>query len=177
VPKWTASLGPLEEELLVCAASGKMFDPRPSDARPMKDWGSERTIRAEVLAHLLVETEWAIQPKGVEIRAVKIEGHLDLEAATVRCPLYLKSCYLDDDRPVSLDLATFPTLALLRCYLPGLSGISLTVTKGLDLSRSVLTESLNLTQAAIGGGLYCRATRLKGVDAQGFAFSGDGMTG
>lgn len=68
----------------------------------MEEWGSDRTVRAEVLRHLLVEQKWPVHTEGVVMRRVRISGHIDLDSATVRWPVRLKECYLDTDEAVVL---------------------------------------------------------------------------
>ncbi|MGW7055111.1 hypothetical protein [Streptomyces sp. NPDC054887] len=134
------------------------------DRSTMPAWGAERTIRADVLRHLLVEPQWAVHARGVRLRAVKISGHLDLESATLRCPLVCEDCFFDSPEPVTLDYATASYVALLRCSLASLAGDALVVTKDLDLNGSlfeggavrlpgaVITGQLSLR----GGGVYRR---------------------
>jgi hypothetical protein len=174
--RWSGGLEPPEEQLLSCAESGKQYFPGPWAGQPMEDWGPERTIRAEVLRHLLVDAEWPVHDKGVEIRRARISGPLDLEGATVRWPLWLEHCYLDASAPVALDSATVPWLAFLGCRLAGISATTLVVTKGLSLNRSTLTGPVLLSNANITGGLRCHGTELTGEDSDGYALNGTQMT-
>ena len=153
---WTSSLEPLEQNLLSCAASGRRFAPG----------GLAPTIRAEVLKHLLVETEWPMHAKGVEMRGVVIDGDLELESAAVRCAVWLSRCVLAS---VDLNLGTVPSLMLTGCTAVGLSAISLVVTKGVDLSKSTFTGPVNFVDASITGGLYCADTTLEGDEGNGYA--------
>jgi hypothetical protein len=177
VATWSGGLEPAEERLLACAESGALYHPGPPPpGRPMTDWGPDRTIRAAMLRHLLVEDEWKVHAKGLEIRRARISGPLDLEAATVRCPVWLENCYLDATELIALDSATAPLLAFLACHMPGLSAGTLTVTKGLMLSRSLLTGPLLLSDACIAGGLKCYGTRLTGSDSDGHALVASRVT-
>ncbi len=138
----------------------------------MKAWGPERTIRAPVLQHLLVEKKWTVHPKGVQMRGVKIKGVLDLEAATLRCPLRLEKCYLDG---VILNYATVSLLEIKGCYLlAGLSGYELLAAKGLNLDGLTSTGRVSLISADITGQLLCRGAVLVGANA-GYALVADGM--
>ena len=140
----------------------------------MGAWGEERVVRAEVLRYLLVGDEWPVAAKGVRLRGVRISGHLDLEAATVRCPLSLESCYLDAGEPVCLDHATVPRLILTRCQLPGLTGRMLSARE-VDLSGSILTGPLVVLGADITGQFSCRGTQLTGTGSHGSALVANGM--
>jgi hypothetical protein len=64
--------------------------------------------------------------EGVRLRAVRISGLLDLEAADLRCPLLLDGCYLDATEPLCLDQASASRVTLTRCQPAGLSGKMLT---------------------------------------------------
>jgi hypothetical protein len=154
-------LRPAENEMVTAVARGeKLSYPGPFGLAAMRSWGPSRTIRAAALRHLLVEDEWQVQARGVHLRGVRISGHLDLEGATLRCPLRLDHCYLPGLQPVNLDYATAPLLALTRCHLTGLRGDLLTVIRDLDLAASKFTSHATLRGAHITGGLNCRGTRL-----------------
>jgi len=154
---WRAggSLEVAEKLMLECAASGETLngvdDPSLPDPGADQLKAAPRTVRAAVLRHLLTETNWAVHPKGVRLRRVRISGLLDLEAAAVRCPLWLEDCDLDDPRPIVLDYATAPLLVLHRCRIAGLSGDNLAVAANLDLRGSVFAGSVILSGARIGG--------------------------
>src|SRR5689334_7413642 len=104
----------LEEQMRAKAATGELLDGGggPFDLAAMQLWGKERAVTAAVLRDLLVEGHWPVHTKGVRLRGVKISGLLDLEGATLRCPLFLDSCYLDADDPACLDHATASRVAL-----------------------------------------------------------------
>ena len=151
-----------ERELLAAAAAGEIAGPAecPFDLAA-NAWGPDRTVRAAVLRHLLISDDWPVDAKGVRIQGVEISGHLDLEAATLRCPLRLEDCYLSSVVPVKLDCARASLLALTGCRLGGLTGDALVVTNGLDLHGSTFTGQLLLTDADITGGLDFRGGKLE----------------
>ena len=174
--KWSQGLEPTEEKLLFCVETGEQYYPgRPPAHQPMEEWGPDRTIRAEMLRHLLVEQEWPVHARGVVLRRVRITGLLDLESATVRCPVRLKECYLDADEPLLLESATVSVLDIQECRLAGLSAGRLVATKGVDLSLSTFTQPVQLTDADVSGGLYCDGATLTGIDSDGYAFMGSRM--
>ncbi|MGO9217764.1 MAG: hypothetical protein ACLP5E_08355 [Streptosporangiaceae bacterium] len=105
---------------------------------------------------------------------MRISGPLDLEAATVRCPLRLENCYLDNPTPVILDYATVTLLAVTGCLLAGLTGDRLVVTRGIDLTGSTLTGPLLLRGADITGQLSCRGAELVSADGEGNALAPKG---
>jgi hypothetical protein len=109
----------------------------------MQPWGEERTVPAAVLRHLLIGKDWPVDARGVRLRGIRISGRLDLQAATLHCPLHLDSCILDAQL-VCLDQAAATVLTITGCHLAGLTGEALTA-KTLDLSGSTLTGQLRLT--------------------------------
>lgn len=168
---------PLEEEMRAKAAAGELLDcgAGPFDLPAMQLWGEERAVSAAVLRYLLVGGQWPVHAKGVRLRGVKISGLLDLEGATIRCPLSLESCYLDADDPACLDHATASRVALTGCQLAGLTANMLTASE-IDLSRSTLrTGPLSLMYANITGELICSGARLNGTDSDLNALVAGGM--
>ncbi|HYB88718.1 MAG TPA: hypothetical protein VEC76_17870 [Streptosporangiaceae bacterium] len=168
---------PLEEEMRAKAAAGELLDcgGGPFDLAAMQLWGEERAVRAAVLRDLLVGGQWPVHAKGVRLRGARISGLLDLEGATLRCPLSLDSCYLDAADPACLDHATASRVALTRCQLTGLNANMLTARQ-LDLSCSTLrTGPLSLMCASIADELICSGARLNGTDADLNALVAGGM--
>lgn len=156
-------LEPIEHRMIRAAATGEPLGPDNCAAEPMA------TIRAAVLCHLLSDKKWPVSAKGVQLHGLRVDGQLDLEAATLRCPLRLEDCSIGGSEPVNLDYASLSLLTFVRCTLPGLSGRSLSVSKNLDLRGSTLTGPLLLQGADVAGDLDCSGTELDGV---GFAFYG-----
>jgi hypothetical protein len=165
---WRPSHGltAIESEMLVAAATGGLVDRAggPFDLDAMKRWGQDRTIRALVLRYLLVVADWPVHAKGVHLCGVRISGQLDLEAATLRCPLRLERCYLPEPVPVNFNYASASLLTLTDCYLAGLRGNSLVVTKDLDLSGSEFKSELRLVGANIAGQFNCSRAKLTNYD-------------
>ena len=170
------ALTPLEDRMVASAAAGKLVDlgADPLHLAEMQTWGEERIVRAAVVQYLLVAGQWPVDAKGVRLRGVRITGHLDLEAAVIRCPRSLDCCYLDADEPACLDYATASRVTLTGCRMAGLTGKMLTARE-LDLSRSTLTGPLRLPAADITGTLRCSGAQLTGRDSDGNVLDGDGM--
>ena len=166
-----------EVDMLRLAETGDQLylDKGPFDLPAMQNWGPERTIRAAALRQLLIGQQWPVDPKGVRLRGLRISGRLDLEAATLRCPLHLEDCYLDGPGPVVLDYATVSLLTFMGCYLAGLAGKSLTVTKDLDLTGSTFTGPLRLISAGITGSLNCSGAQLTAASHDGNALAASRM--
>jgi hypothetical protein len=85
-----------------------------------------------VLRHLLVEEEWPVHAKGTKLRGLRITANLDLEAATLRCPLRLEHCYFSNPWPVNFHHASASLITLTGCCLAGLRAGYLTVTTEFD---------------------------------------------
>ena len=183
-------LEPLTQRIRVAAAAGKPLDllgpDEPLaliDEDTMRARGEHQTIQARELAHLLLHPNWRMQASGVHLRGVKIEGQFDLKAVKLRWPLHFEDCYFDDKFLVNFDYAEVSLLAFIRCRLAGLSGTSLTVAKGLDLTGSVFGRALTLPDAAITGRFCGTDAQLKGVPSdrrsaaarQGYALDADGI--
>ena len=170
---------PPEQALLDHAVAGMRLDLAGDgrvDHESMNEWGPARTVRAVVLRQLLVEPQRPVHSKGVRLRGARISGRLDLESATVRCPLLLEDCYLDGPESVVLDYATVHLIVLSRCrVVGGLTADLLVVTKGLDLGGSAFEGVVRLLGAEITGQLSFRGAKLTGTDIEGNALVGDGM--
>jgi hypothetical protein len=165
-----------EEEMCACAAAGDVLDrgegPFPLDA--MRAWPAERTVRAAVLRHLLIDQKWPVDPEGIRLRGVQIVGPLDLQAATLRCPLWLDSCYVAAEELVCFDHTVAREIAFINCHLPGLTG-ELLIARALNLKGSTLSGPLLLRDADIAGYVSCRGVQLVGRDEYGDAFGADGI--
>lgn len=88
-----------ESKVRVAAATGTVVDLRVGDSdidSPEKwsEWGTERTVRAEVIADLLIGGGEAasMAVRAVRLQGARITGELNLEATTLRCPLALLDC-------------------------------------------------------------------------------------
>jgi hypothetical protein len=151
------------------------------DAPKDADWSEERTVRAQVLYQLLTGkgppnagADWDIAPRAVRVRGARIVGQLDLEAATLRCPLELVGCWLDHDAgPVLLREAKAPAIRLLGCWLPvGLDAGQVTTRGDVDLRRCRVQGAVRLIGGHVGGQLLLSGGKFRNeggtaVDAGG----------
>ncbi|MGW7719187.1 hypothetical protein ACWGKK_33510 [Streptomyces chartreusis] len=158
--------------MLTRVAAGKLADlslGADLSQSDMRAWGAERIVRAAVLRHLLVENQWPVQSKGVRLRGVRVDGPLDLESCTLRCPFECTDCFFDSSsEPIRLDFATASLVALDHCALAGLTGDTFVATKRLDLRRSwVLSGPVCLPGAEIAGPLSLQGARLSGTNPDG----------
>jgi hypothetical protein len=153
-------LGPVEAAMLECAASGQVLDGTDAGTGSGSPGVGGDAVRADVLRNLLIADDWPVDPKGVRLHGVRIDGRLDLEAATVRCPLVMVDCDLVDPNPVAFNRATIPLLNLRKCRLAGFSGDSITVAGNLALSESQFTGPVVVTGARIGGAMQFSGTQI-----------------
>lgn len=167
-----------EQKLLTAVIAGSLADLRTSRTtnHPSqgKRWGTGRHVRAALLAELLTGRRIAGEDhkRAVKLCGARITGRLDLEGATLTCPLLLHACYLDE--PVNLDEATTLSIKMTGCLIPGLTGRQLRTKGDLNLSGARLTASyLSLLGAHIGGCLDLRATSL--ANPGGYALSADNL--
>jgi hypothetical protein len=182
---WTGRLEWPEKSLIRHAVTGEIRDlghgsapgkdQAPLGLEEMQAWGADRTIRAEVLRHLLVESEWPVHVKGVWLRGARITGPLDLESATLRCPLVLEDCYFESEQPVVVDYATVARLCLVRCRLAGLTADTVVVNKEVDLTRSTFSGAVSLISANIDSQLICRGATITGTGTDGCALVADSV--
>jgi hypothetical protein len=185
LPDWDGPLHAPEQAMIQHAVTGEVLDllgggiqpddQAPAELEEMQAWGADRNIRAEVLRHLLVHFQWPVHAKGVRLRGARISGRLDLESATLRCPLVMEDCYFDSERPLVLDYATVSLLRLVRSRLAGLTADRVTVTKEIDLIRSTFTGTVILLGARITGQLICRDVKITGTDTNHNALVADGV--
>jgi hypothetical protein len=119
----------------------------------------------------------------LKLRGARIRGSLDLEAATLICPVVLQGCFFE--QPVVLKEARGESLCLHGCYLPGLNAEQLTTRGNLELNawRPDQSEAaipfwvergVNLHLARISGQLVLHGARL--ANPEGLALKGNRLT-
>jgi hypothetical protein len=145
------------------------------DEMPQYRWRRSQAIRAEVLRYLLVDKQWPVHERGVQLHNLVIKGQLDLYGSTLRCPLQLVKCYFDAEEPVVLDYATASLITFTGCHLPGLKATMLVVQGSLDLSHSMFTGSVILRDAKITGRFQFGGAQLKAKDETGYALRASRM--
>ena len=152
-----SELSPAEEGVRQAMAAGALADlrdgdQRADDPRGGQMWGPRRTIRADVLAHLLTEVAADERPRSLRLAGARIAGTLDLEAARLPCPVLLLGCWFEE--PVNLAEASIPALRMPGCHLPGLRAAQLAVDGNLELNDGFTASGeVRLLGASIGGRL------------------------
>lgn len=169
-----------ERKVWHAAATGTLVDLRVGDPdldfpERWAEWGAERTIRAEVIADLLLgDGEAASVPvRGVRLQGARITGELNLEATTLRCPLALQDCSFAS--AINLNEATAVSVHLSGSHVPTLRARQLLTRGDLRLDKGFsVTGEVCLVGAHIGGELECTGGHFS--NPNGVAFNADGLT-
>ncbi|MFI7135676.1 hypothetical protein ACIBQ1_59215 [Nonomuraea sp. NPDC050153] len=157
----TVELGPFE-----IGPPGTAGANAPTDGHT---WGPGRSIRAEVIAQLLLgarDTGTGSVP-AVRLRGARITGRLTIIGGTIPYELGLIGCHLDE--PIRLTDSTTRTVRLTDCRLPGLSGGGMRVAGHLSLSGSNITGTVRLNRAQFESGLWLGGTKLTADDDEEWA--------
>ncbi|GAA0292092.1 membrane-associated oxidoreductase [Streptomyces polychromogenes] len=123
------------------------------DAADGHGWGPERTVRADVLAALLLAGP---TPNGqvaeLNVRGARITGKLNLKYADVEHAIRLRGCWFE--RKPQLYGARLRAVSLSQSALPGLTASIVSVDLALRLSGCRFTGPVRLAGARIAGGLF-----------------------
>lgn len=138
-------------------------------------WGPERTVRAEVLARLLLAGPDAVPGtvRALKLTGALITGRLDLAGGRFEDFLELRHCRFDSN--VLLSEAHAGTLRFDGCWFPRLDASRLSTTGDLVLARCIVASGVRLTDAQIGTDLIVNYLVVD-CDKYDRAFSADGMT-
>jgi hypothetical protein len=171
-------LTPSETLIRDAFRSGQTVDLRTGDVgdeNPEQGdkWGSDRTVRAELLIQLLTSADpQSRSPQAmVSLGGARVTGQLKIAQSSI-AGLVLNGCYIEE--PVTLFECNAPTLRILSSRLPGLQAAGLQVHGDLDLSDSHFSSEVDLRGSTVGGRLLCSsATFLNPGDV---AFNAAGIT-
>jgi hypothetical protein len=163
-------LSEAELRLLGAAPEGKTawcgpkFVPGSPDYDPAKadQWGSEREIRAGLIAWLCIRAEAVkeIDPAGIQVVGAKILGRLNLFFAAIGFPLLFQRCRFYDD--IDLKFVTVPALNLSGSFIGCLIADGIHVRGDVSLDHGLTSSGeLRVLDAQIGGSLSCRSATLK----------------
>ncbi|MFF8837392.1 oxidoreductase [Streptomyces sp. NPDC015130] len=147
-------------------------------------WGPERTVRASVIAALLLGANTG--PPGAVARlrltGARISGTLDLAGAQIDHAVWLENCWFEG--PVNLLGASTQALVFTESRIPGIEADSARVEGNFSLRYGVVESgaptpftrritALSLTDARVNGGLLLNGARLNAPD--GWALSAGGL--
>ncbi|MGW6011033.1 oxidoreductase [Streptomyces sp. NPDC055210] len=162
-------------------------DPEEDDAVGGRAWGAGRTVRAEVLAALLLGANSA-RPGAVaalNLTGARIVGRLDLAGGDIAHTVHLASCRLEET--VNLRGSATRTIRMTRCRVLGIEAQMVRVEGRFELSGTTLRGGrLALTNAHVSGELDLNGATLEadgkwalfagGLVAEGAVFCSKGFT-
>jgi hypothetical protein len=170
----------LEDELREAILTGKLVDRRTGHREhddPMRgaEWDARRTVAATLLADVLtLASNGARRPRALRLAGVRISGVLDLEAATLLCPLLLRDCFFE--QPVNLAEAQAPAVRLPGCHIPALYAQQLETRGNLELNERFTAQGqVDLSGAHVGGTLNLIDAHLQ-ANRDGSALFAEGLT-
>lgn len=116
-------------------------------------WGADRTIRAEVMASLLLGAGESLPGHfpAVHLRGARIAGLLDVAGAAVSCALVGEFCCFDT--PLAFTETTTRSVRLADSRLAGLDGTRMRVEGVFDFCRTEVETVLRIDRAAIDADL------------------------
>ncbi|MFG2555033.1 oxidoreductase [Streptomyces sp. NPDC048581] len=183
-----AELTPPERELWDAFPEGRPVDLRtgvPEDDRVAggAGWGPDRTVRAAVIAALLLGAN-APQPGAVAVlrlAGARVSGHLDLAGAQIGHALWIEECWFEGS--VNLMGASTQALMIAASRVPGLEAGSAVVEGYLVLRRSVLESgapslfhrsitALSLTNSRVTGGVILNGAEISAPGGWALAAGG-----
>ncbi|WP_133910105.1 oxidoreductase [Streptomyces sp. NBC_00582] len=150
-------------------------DPVVDDPHGGHPWGEERTVRARIVAWLLLDGPPALAGRvsSLKLAGVRISGSLDLAGGTVVPYVEMRRCRFEED--VLLPEARFATLRMVDCAVPRLEAARLHTEGDLHLPRCRFHHGVRLTDAHIGTDLLLNQAIVH-HDRTGRSIAADGMT-
>ncbi len=157
-------------------------DPGVDDPRTGAGWGSDRTIRAEVIRGLLLKSREAGQGAvpAVRLMGARIVGPLDLAHADFSYPVFLKSCWFEKIPDWRWMAAGY--LDLSHSTLPGILADNVRVEADLVISDCHINGEVALYSAYVGGNFDLRRSHVdhpsgRALNATGATVTGDLLMG
>ncbi|SCK24160.1 hypothetical protein H180DRAFT_01823 [Streptomyces sp. WMMB 322] len=139
------------------------------------DWGPERTVRARVIAHLLLHGPPPLLGRvaSLHVSGALITDVLDLSGGIIEPYFELRQCRFE--REVRMAEARMHTGRLVDCYIPRLEAARLSTDGDLHLPRCSIPEGIKLTDATIGTDLMLNEATV-GSGRRIRAIAADGIT-
>ncbi len=177
-------LTPAEAGMWQAFRNGTVYDLRTGD-REVDDphgghpWGPERSVRARIVAWLLLDGPPALDGRvsSLKLQGVQITNVLDLAGGTIVPYLEMKGCRFEKE--VLLPEARFTTVRLVDCSVPRLEGARVHTEGDLHFPRCRFHNGMRLTDAHIGTDLLLnqavvfRDRRGKSIMADGLSVGQD----
>ncbi|NEA59065.1 oxidoreductase [Streptomyces sp. SID13666] len=169
-----------EKDLWTAFRRGVVHDlrtgiPERDDPATDRAWGPERTVRAEVIATLLLDGPPAEPGRVacVKLSGARISGQLNLSGGQVTPYVEMHDCHFDQQ--ILLPECQFTTLRMVHCSIPRLEAARLTTTGDLHLPQCSIEGGIRLTDAHIGTDLLLNQLTV-GRDRHGRAIAADGLS-
>lgn len=139
-----------------------------------RTWGPERTVRARVVALLLLSGPPALAGRvsSLKLTGVQITGALDLAGGTVKPYVELTGCRFEDE--VLLPECRVTTVRMVGCAMPRLEAARLHSEGDLHLPRCRVAGGIRLTDAQIGTDLLINMIVVH-PDRKGRSIAADGL--
>ncbi|OKI29997.1 oxidoreductase [Streptomyces sp. CB03911] len=138
-------------------------------------WGPERTIRAEVIARLLLDGPAPIPGRvaALKLTGALVTGPLLLAGGTITHYVELHDCRFSNK--LLMSEARAGTLRFVTCLIPRIEASRLATEGDLHLARCRIPDGIRLTDARIGTDLLLNQS-VVGADRFGRSLSADGMS-
>ncbi|MGW0392381.1 oxidoreductase [Streptomyces sp. NPDC003042] len=149
--------------------------PDQDDPHTDRAWGPERTVRAEVVALLLLAGPPPVPGRVgcLKLRGARITGRLDLSGGTVAPYVEIRSCRFDEE--IQLSEARCGTFRLDNCAIPRIVAARLRTEGDLHLVSSRVAHGIRLVDAQIGTDLLISHAVVR-RDGRGRAIVAAGMS-
>ncbi|MDB5108710.1 MAG: hypothetical protein JWM69_1651, partial [Candidatus Binatus sp.] len=130
-----------------------------NDAAHGDQWGSDRTVRAEIVEWLAADPDVSrlVHPSGLAMAAGRIKGNLDLSYLTVDKPITLVRCYLPDG--IDISSAHLQELDVRRSRTGPVAGDNVTVLSDVSF-RAGDYGPISLYRARVDGSLDFSASHV-----------------
>ncbi|MGW7328075.1 oxidoreductase [Streptomyces sp. NPDC054840] len=157
----------------VCDLSSRAAD--RDDPHAEHVWGPERSVRARVVARLLLHGPAPVPGRvaSLKLRGARISGRLELSGGAVAPYVELQSCRFDSE--IQLSEARVGTLRMVNCAIPRLEAARLHTEGDLHLPRCRVARGIRLTDAQIGTDLLISQAVVQ-RDGKGRAIAADGLS-
>ncbi|UGY90852.1 oxidoreductase [Streptomyces gobiensis] len=150
-------------------------DPARDDPGSDQVWGPQRTVRARVIALLLLHgpSPRLGRVASLHLSGALITGRLDLSGGIVHPYFELKHCRFEEE--VLLPECRMTTGRMIDCHIPRLEAARITTDGDLYLARCTIPDGIRLTDATIGTDLMLNEVTV-GSGRRVRAISADGLT-
>jgi len=169
----------LEKELVDACRKGLPLivsanNPSIDDPANSANWSIDRSIRAEVVSALCLQTnkEWPVS-RGIRIKGVKITGALNFDDSIVEHGITFDYCKIEE--PISMRFSKAFLLDFTGSHTNSIYLERMTLQHNLILAKCVINGEIALRQAIIKGQVHADEMTIN-ANNQGNAIRGDGVS-